>query len=59
MKRREFITLSMKSLGGVLIYTLAGEPLLLNEAEGTVRVPLRFFTEEEARLISAACGRSQ
>jgi len=57
MKRREFITLSMRSLSGVLIYTLAGEPLLLHAEKGTVRVPLRFFTEDQARVISAACER--
>jgi len=57
MKRREFITLSAASLGGVLIYTLGGEPLTLNAEEGTVRVPLRFFTEDEAAIVSAACER--
>jgi len=57
MKRREFITLSMTSLGGVLVYTLAREPVWLNAQEGTVRVPLRFFTADEASVISAACDR--
>jgi gluconate 2-dehydrogenase gamma chain len=57
MKRREFITLSARCLGGVLVYTLAGEPLFLNAQEGTVRVPLRFFTADQARVISAACQR--
>jgi gluconate 2-dehydrogenase gamma chain len=57
MKRREFITLSARSLGGILVYTLAGEPLFLNAQEGTVRVPLRFFTADEARVVSAACER--
>jgi gluconate 2-dehydrogenase gamma chain len=57
MKRREFIDLSAKTLGGVLLYTLAGEPLVLNAQEGTLRVPLRFFTADEARLVAAACER--
>ena len=57
MKRREFIELSAKSLGGVLIYSLAGEPLMLNAKEGTVKVPLRFFTEQEAKVVVAACER--
>jgi gluconate 2-dehydrogenase gamma chain len=57
MKRRQFITLSLESLCGVLIYTLAGEPVLLHAQKGTVRMPLRFFTEDEALLISAACER--
>ena len=34
MKRREFIELSSKSLGGLLIYSLAGEPLVVNAEEG-------------------------
>jgi gluconate 2-dehydrogenase gamma chain len=29
----------------------------LNAQEGTLRVPLRFFTAEEARVVSAACER--
>jgi gluconate 2-dehydrogenase gamma chain len=57
MKRREFITLSAKSLGGLLIYTLAREPMFLNAQEGTIKVPLRFFTAAEARTVAAACER--
>lgn len=57
MKRREFITLPVKCLGGLLVYTLAGVPIRINAEEGTVRVPLRFFTAGQARLISAACDR--
>jgi gluconate 2-dehydrogenase gamma chain len=57
MKRREFIHLSASSVGGLLIYSLAGEPILLNAQEGTVKVPLRFFSEQEAKVIVAACER--
>jgi gluconate 2-dehydrogenase gamma chain len=57
MKRREFIELSGKSIGGLLIYSLAGEPIVLNAQENTVKVPLRFFTEHEAKVIVAACER--
>lgn len=57
MKRREFIELSAKSLGGLLIYSLAGEPIVVNAQEGTVKVPLRFFTEPEAKVVVAACER--
>ena len=57
MKRREFLTLPAKSLGGILLYTLAREPVRVNAQEGSVRVPLRFFTESEARVIAAACER--
>jgi gluconate 2-dehydrogenase gamma chain len=57
MRRREFLTIPAKALGGVLIYSLYGEPLLTQQPEGIVRVPLRFFTENEAHTISAACER--
>ena len=57
MKRREFLILPAKSVGGVLLYTLAGEPLRLQAQNGEVRVPLRFFTAAEARVVEAACSR--
>jgi gluconate 2-dehydrogenase gamma chain len=57
MKRREFIIFPAKSLGGVLIYTLSGEPIRLQAQEGSVRVPLRFFTAAEGRVVAAACER--
>jgi gluconate 2-dehydrogenase gamma chain len=57
MKRREFIMLPARSLGGLLIYTLAGMPIRIKAEEGTIRLPLRFFTATEARVISAACER--
>jgi gluconate 2-dehydrogenase gamma chain len=57
MKRREFLVLPVQSLGGVLLYTLAGEPIRLQAQEGKVKVPLRFFTATEAATVSAACAR--
>jgi gluconate 2-dehydrogenase gamma chain len=58
MKRREFLTLPRQAVGGLLLYTLAGEPFRISaQQDGTVRVPLRFFTEVEARVILAACER--
>jgi gluconate 2-dehydrogenase gamma chain len=57
VKRREFIELSSKSIGGLLIYSLAGEPLIVSAQQGTVKVPLRFFTEKEAKVVVAACER--
>ena len=57
MKRREFITFPAQSLGGVLIYALSGEPIRLRAQDGSVRVPLRFFTAAEARIVTAACER--
>lgn len=55
--RREFLTIPASALGGVLLYTLAREPLRLQAQEGNVKVPLRFFTAAEARVIAAACER--
>jgi len=57
MKRREFILLPAGSLGGVLLYTLAREPVRVQAQSGTVKVPLRFFTAAEARTIQAAAER--
>src|SRR5438094_2891062 len=57
MKRREFITIPAKGLGGLLLYTLAREPFRVQAQQGSIRVPLRFFTESEAKVVSAACER--
>src|SRR5579871_856510 len=57
MKRREFLTVPAAAIGGTLLYTLAGEPVRVQAQSGTVKVPLRFFTAEEARIVSAACAR--
>lgn len=61
MKRREFLTVPAAAIGGTLLYTLAREPLRLQAQtggkDGMVKVPLRFFTAEEARVVSAACER--
>ncbi len=57
MKRREFLTIPAAALGGTLLYTLAREPIRLQAQEGTVKVPLRFFSAAEARVIAAACDR--
>ena len=57
MKRREFLTVPAAAIGGTLLYTLAGEPMRLQAQNGTVKVPLRFFTAEEARVVTAACAR--
>jgi gluconate 2-dehydrogenase gamma chain len=57
MKRREFISLPAKCLGGILVYTLAGVPIRLNAQDGTIRLPLKFFTAREAQIVAAACER--
>ncbi len=61
MKRREFLTIPASALGGTLLYTLAREPFRLKAQDvtkdGNVKVPLRFFTAAEARVVAAACDR--
>jgi gluconate 2-dehydrogenase gamma chain len=58
MKRREFLTVPVKSLGGLLIYTLAGEPVrVAAQDKGQVRIPLLFLSEAEAHVVAAACAR--
>jgi gluconate 2-dehydrogenase gamma chain len=57
MRRREFIMLPATSLGGLLLYTLAGEPVRVKAQSGDIRIPLRFFTNAEARVVQAACER--
>jgi gluconate 2-dehydrogenase gamma chain len=57
MKRREFLTVPAAAIGGTLLYTLVGEPVRLQAQDGTVKLPLRFFTAEEARVVTAACAR--
>ena len=56
MKRREFILIPAKALGGLVLYSLVGE-LMPALAEDGVKVPLRFFTAGEAQVVQAACAR--
>ena len=57
MKRREFLCVPAKALGGTLLYTLAREPLRLQAQDGNVNIPLRFFSAADASVIAAACAR--
>ena len=57
MKRRQFLNISAASIGGLLIYSLDGKVIRLSADDKPVRIPLRFFTEEEARIVSAATER--
>jgi gluconate 2-dehydrogenase gamma chain len=57
MKRREFLTIPAASLGGALAYTLSREPLRVHAQSGEIKVPLRFFTAAEARVVQAASDR--
>ncbi|MDP9115587.1 MAG: gluconate 2-dehydrogenase subunit 3 family protein [Acidobacteriota bacterium] len=51
------MTVPAAAIGGTLLYTLAREPFRLQAQEGNVKVPLRFFTADEARVVAAACER--
>jgi len=58
MRRREFLTLSAMSIGGVLFYSLDGKPSrLFAQTEQSIRIPLRFFTQSEALIVAAAASR--
>ena len=57
MRRRQFLTLSAASLGGVLVYSLDRKASLLAAQDKTVRIPLRFLTEQEALIAAAAVAR--
>jgi gluconate 2-dehydrogenase gamma chain len=61
MHRRQFLTITVSSVGGALVYSLWGAPLRLQAKEKandkTVRIPLKFFTEDEALDVGAAAAR--
>jgi gluconate 2-dehydrogenase gamma chain len=57
MNRRHFLTVTVSSVGGLLVYSLGRIPVRLAAQEKTVRIPLRFFSEEEALEIGAAAAR--
>lgn len=54
MKRREFIVIPAKALGGIVLSSLLGKLIPL-AAQDAVKVPLRFFTASQAKVIQAAC----
>lgn len=56
MKRREFILIPAKVLGGAVLYSWVGG-LIPADAQDMVKVPLRFFTAEEAKIVQAAAAR--
>lgn len=57
MRRRHFLTISAASLGGLLTYSLDGKITRLAAQDQPLRIPLRFFTETEALIVSAAAAR--
>ena len=58
MKRRHFLMMSAAGVGGVLVYSLDRKPSRLSAQETkTVKIPLRFFTQQEALIVAAAASR--
>ena len=58
MRRRHFLTFSSTALGGLLVFTLDRRPQRLHaQSDGKIRVPLRFFDQQEALIIAAAAAR--
>jgi gluconate 2-dehydrogenase gamma chain len=57
MRRREFLTLSAVSIGGVLVYSLDREVFRLSaQTNQSIRVPLRFFSRAEALIVASAAS---
>jgi gluconate 2-dehydrogenase gamma chain len=60
MRRRQFLILSAASVGGVLVYSLdrrASRLFAQEKSTQTLKISLRFFTEEEALVVAAAAAR--
>ena len=58
MKRRKFLSLSVASVGGVLVYSLDGQVFRVSAESGqSVLIPLRFFSQSEALIVAAAASR--
>lgn len=57
MRRRQFLTLSAATLGGVIVYSLDRKASLLAAQHKPIRIPLRFFSETEALIVAAAASR--
>jgi gluconate 2-dehydrogenase gamma chain len=58
MRRRQFLVLSAASIGGVLVYSLDQRVTRLSaQADKSIRIPLRFFTQAEGLIVAAACAR--
>jgi gluconate 2-dehydrogenase gamma chain len=60
MQRRQFLILSAASIGGVMVYSLdrrASRLFAQEKSKQTLKIPLRFFTEEEALIVAAAASR--
>ena len=57
MQRRQFLVLSAASVGGALVYSLDRTAFRLTAEDRAIRIPLRFFTQDEAMIVAAASAR--
>jgi gluconate 2-dehydrogenase gamma chain len=57
VERREFLILSAASIGGVLVYSLDRSVVRAAADDHTIRIPLRFFTQQEALVVGALASR--
>jgi len=60
IERRHFLILSAATIGGVLVYSLdrrVSRVFAQEKSTQTLKIPLRFFTEEEALIVAAAASR--
>jgi gluconate 2-dehydrogenase gamma chain len=60
MRRRQFLVLSAASIGGVVVYSLdrrVSRIFAQEKSTQSLKIPLRFFTEEEALTVAAAAAR--
>jgi gluconate 2-dehydrogenase gamma chain len=57
MQRRQFLSLSVSIVGGVLVYSLDPKDSRTLAQGKTVSIPLRFFDETEALIVAAAASR--
>ena len=57
MRRRSFLTISAGAIGGAIVYTVDRRPWRVAAQSGAIRVPLRFFTEQEALNVANAAAR--
>jgi gluconate 2-dehydrogenase gamma chain len=55
--RRHFLKLSATTLGGLLVYTLDHKAARVHAQTSSIKVPLGFFTADEALTIAAAAAR--
>ena len=57
LRRRQFLTVSATSLGGLWMYSLDRKGFRDPGQDKTLRVPLRFFAATEALIVAAAASR--